>query len=99
MSNRTHKIILCAAALVCAAAVLPGRAAAAPPYQYDPSLSAWVRASLEQATFIQGTMTKQKPVYVRCYSNWPTFEAPLLREGDTWRETESTIAYSRAARS
>jgi hypothetical protein len=66
MSNRTHKIILCAAALACAAAILPGGAAAAPAYQYDQYLSAWVHASVESATLYQGTFTKHVPSPSMC---------------------------------
>jgi hypothetical protein len=95
MSNRTHKIILCAAALVCAAAVLPGGAAAAPAYKYDNTLRWWVHNSLEQATIDQGTTTKRipKPVYVRCYTDRAAFENVLLRMGNTPLETRLTVAY------
>jgi hypothetical protein len=95
MSNRTHKIILCAAALACAAAVLPGGAAAATAYQYDPNLSAWVRGSLESATIDQGTKTKRLPkwVHVRCYADRAAFENVLLRMGNTPWQARLTVAY------
>jgi hypothetical protein len=60
-------------------------------YTYDKDLSWWARNSLEAAT-TNGARPKRIPlsVYVKCYTDRQSFEAPLYRRGEV---APAVIAY------
>jgi hypothetical protein len=76
-------VLLFTIAALAAAAVAPTAGAQSTGgWTYDSNLRVWVEAALKQASTDQGSGITRKPlmVYVRCYTDRHSFEAPLYRD-------------------